>query len=60
MQDASYFHQRAAAALREADEEKLPNARKKLLAAADAWEAMGRRVDRVNALAERNAAAKDR
>jgi hypothetical protein len=49
MQDASYYHQRAAEALREANAENLPNARKKHLAAAEAWEAMGRRVDRVNA-----------
>ena len=58
MQDPGYFHKRAADALREADEEKLPNARKKHLTAAEAWEEMGRRVERVNAAAHRNATAK--
>lgn len=53
MQDAGYFHQRAADALRDADEEKLPNVRKKHLAAAEAWKAMGRRIERVNAAADR-------
>lgn len=58
MQDADYYRQRAADALREAGEETLPNARKKHLDAAEAWQAMGRRVDRVAAAADRNAAAK--
>jgi hypothetical protein len=58
MQDAGYYHQRAAEALREADLEKLPNARKKHLAAAEVWHSMAVRIDRVNEFAARKAAAR--
>ena len=58
MQDAGYYHERAAEALREANLEKLPNARKKHLAAAEAWQSMAARIDRVNEAAGRNAVAK--
>ena len=47
MEDVGYYNQRAADALREASEEKLPNARKKHLDAAEAWSAMAKRKNRV-------------
>jgi hypothetical protein len=58
MQDSGYYHGKAAEALRDAEAETLPNARLKHLRSAEAWEEMGRRIDRVKAAADRNAEAR--
>lgn len=58
MDDGRYYHERAAEALRKADQQALPNVRRKHLAAAEAWEVMAERRDLVKAAADRNAAAK--
>ena len=59
MEDAGLCATRAAEALRKAEEEPLPNARLKHLAAAEAWQAMADRFHRVKAATERNEAAKN-
>ncbi len=46
MEDAGYCAKRAAEALDEANREELPNARRKHLAAAEAWTAMAKRKGR--------------
>lgn len=58
MDDATHYEQRAVEALQRAHREKLPNARRKHLAAAEAWMSLAKRIGRVKAAADRNAAAK--
>ena len=58
MQDATHYEKLAAEALEEAHQERLPNARRKHLAAAAAWKGLAKRTGRVKAAADRNAAAK--
>jgi hypothetical protein len=58
VEDSGHYYEKAAEALRDAEEEKLPNARLKHLRSAAAWEAMGKRLDRVKAAADRNAEAR--
>lgn len=56
--DPRYCQDRADDALREAAKEALPNVRQKHIAAAEAWQAMAKRIYRVQAASERSAAAK--